>query len=383
MGLADKLKDVKVKSGPVWKGPEEDGITFSLLSRFLVCRERFRLLVVEGLRPADHFNHKLEYGNMWHLCEEVNEGRGAREGNKDWERALQVYSRELCKRYPTDQEQIDKWYNVCKVQFPIYLDYWSKHKESVERVLILREQVFCVPYALPSGRVVKLRGKWDGVDLVESGANKGLWNLEHKSKGDIDEARLQRQLTFDLQTMMYLTALHEVKNTIGPPLSKHVPDLSRPIRGVIYNAVRRPLSGGRGTIVQHKPTKKNPAGESKAAYYDRLRGIIDGSAGEDAPGPSYFFMRWKVTVTPEEVLRFRQTCLDPILEQLCDWWEWIAPLGRPIDPDGSRWGMRHWRHPFGVYNVLDEGGSSDLDEYLREGNLAGLTRTDNLFPELS
>ncbi len=33
---------------PVWKGPEVDGVTQSLLSRYLTCKERFRLLVIEG-----------------------------------------------------------------------------------------------------------------------------------------------------------------------------------------------------------------------------------------------------------------------------------------------------------------------------------------------
>ena len=36
-----------------------------------------------------------------------------------------------------------------------------------------------------------------------------------------------------------------------------------------------------------------------------------------------------------------------------------------------------------VYNVLDEGGSSDLDAYLESGSEAGLQRIENLFPELT
>ncbi len=78
MNLAEKLKEQKAKSqeskrgtGPLWKGPEVDGITFSLLSRFIACPERFRILVTEGLQPHDEFNHRIEYGNMWHTCEEA------------------------------------------------------------------------------------------------------------------------------------------------------------------------------------------------------------------------------------------------------------------------------------------------------------------------
>jgi hypothetical protein len=42
----------------------------------------------------------------------------------------------------------------------------------------------------------------------------------------------------------------------------------------------------------------------------------------------------------------------------------------------------HYRHPFGSVNWLDEGGASDLDEYLATGSEAGLQRIDDLFPEL-
>ena len=91
------------RTTPVWKGPEEEGVTQSLLSRFLVCRERFRLLVVEGLRPIDSFNHRIEYGQMWHLCEECSsQGLG-------WKNPLQEYAQSLCRTYPTSQEQIEHW----------------------------------------------------------------------------------------------------------------------------------------------------------------------------------------------------------------------------------------------------------------------------------
>ena len=92
----------------------------------------------------------------------------------------------------------------CRVQFPIYLRWWSKKKDEKGRVSLLQEQVFNVPYELPSGRVVYLRGKWDGIDLIKG----NVWLLEHKTKGDIDEHILNRNLSFDLQTMLYLVALH-------------------------------------------------------------------------------------------------------------------------------------------------------------------------------
>jgi len=160
MPLGDKLKpDSKkpiARTGPVWGGPEKDGITFSLLSRFLSCRERFRLLVVEGLRPIETFNHRIEYGQMWHVCEE------ALANEMPWGQLLTEYAQDLLKKYRLAQEQIDHWYNVCRVQFPIYADYWRSNSAG-DRTPLLAEQVFDIPYRLPSGRTVRLRGKWDPV----------------------------------------------------------------------------------------------------------------------------------------------------------------------------------------------------------------------------
>lgn len=357
---------------PLWQGPEKDGITFSMLSRFLVCRERFRVQYIEGLRPAKTFNHRIEFGQMWHTMEE------ALAAGRDTGEALRLYCEELCELYPMQREQIDHWYNVCKVTFPEYVKYWTQHPDVKARTPVLQEQVFDVPYQLPSGRIVRLRGKWDSVDLI---AGK-LWLMENKTKGDINEGQMVRQLTFDLQTMMYVTALKM-------PVIDGVPDeakkvlLKTPLGGVRYNVVRRPLSGGKGTIVRHKATKTKPE-ETKAHYYQRVKDIISG-AGEEAPGPEYFFMRWNVSVMPQDITGFRQRCLDPILEQLYEWYEALRfSAGTPFQEEYNchdNHGI-HWQHPFGVYNVLDEGGSTDLDDYLMTGNPTGLVRSDKLFEEL-
>ena len=350
----------------MWKGPEQDGITFSLLSRYLVCKERFRLLVVEGLRPKPEFNHRIEYGQMWHVCEETYAGRQGLTSVRD---ALKRYAQGLCKQYPLQQEQIQHWYNVCLVAFPIYVAHWAKHPDVKQRTPLLQEQVFDVPYTLPSGRVVRLRGKWDGVDLVGPKRDQGIYNQENKTKGDINEQQMQRQLQFDLQTMLYLVALVLHTYEHGP-LSKAADGV--PIRGVRYNVGRRPLSGGKGSIRRHQATKTK-AEETPEHFYSRLGDIIK----ED---PSHFFMRWEVEVTSQDIERFKREFLSPILEGLCDWWEKMQINKDPFDRY-SRAGW-HYRTPYGFYNVLAEGGSTELDEYLATGSTVGLEHTDKLFREL-
>lgn len=339
----------------VWKGPEADGITQSLLSRFLCCRERFRLLVVDGLRPAPQFNARIEYGSMWHICEEHISG--------DWQFALKTYCQKLMLEYVQQGAEVEKWYQVCKAQFPIYLKYWAKHDDVKNRKVLLPETSFRVPYELPSGRVVTLRGKWDSVDLIGKGKTAGIYLQENKTKGDINEQQLKTQLQFDLQVMVYLTALWEDESTV---------EKKYPVKGVRYNVVRRPLSGGVGSIRPHQATKTKAA-ETPAEYYARLSSIIQEQ-------PETFFMRWRAEILPEDIERFKQQFLTPILEQLWDWWEWITAA--PDDPWREDVQGRHYRFPYGVWNPMLEGRSSEVDEYLATGSTLGLVRSDRLFQEL-
>jgi hypothetical protein len=380
----------KMVRSPLWAGPcdsgPQGGITFSLLSRFLSCRERFRIAVIQGLRPVDSFNHRIAFGSMWHVCEEVLAKEVRVGGRKcDTERgiaALTSFASDLCRQYPMSQEQVDHWYNVVKVTFPLYVEYWSKHPDMIARRPLLSEQSFSVPYRLPSNRIVRLRGKWDSVDLVGEGKGSRVILQENKTKGDVREAQIRRQLRMDLQVMLYLVALQKVQEDKGRSLTTYGGAMrvlyETRIGGVRYNVVRRPLSGGKGSIVRHKPTKSNPDGESKEAFFLRLRDII-------AESPQDYFMRWDVGITPSDILKFRRECLDPILEQLCDWWDYVKAAaftdGNPFDPKCSGYRM-HWRHPYGVFDALNEGGSSDLDEYLETGSTVGLERASTLFPEL-
>lgn len=387
--LSQKTGIKKVDSGPIWKGPEKDGVTQSLISRFLSCRERFRILTIEGLKGEDRFSKALEYGNMWHLCEENLAD------HKDWKEPLTNYCASLCSKYQEDQFEIQKWFEVCKTQFPVYCEFWEKHGDVKNRTPILQEETFLIPYTLPSGRVVILRGKFDSVDLIGKGKSAGIYLQENKSKGDIDEEKIRRQMEsgFDLQTMMYMIALCE-----------YFKDCQTPIKGVRYNVVRRPLSGGKGTIKQGEGTKGSKC-NLKQCRDAPVRGCVKcggtGRFGRKPPEkiedffnrlkkdylekePEYFFMRWKIDISREDIDRFRRDSFDPILEQLCCWYDsLVIPSNlekrsiRIMEP-----ACLHYRFPSGVYNPVAEGRETEYDEYLRTGNTVGLQKVKTLFPEL-
>lgn len=365
LGKLAAKANVKERKGPLWLGPMDNsplgGVSQSFVNLFLVCRERFRLKMVEGMQPPERFSAPLNFGDLWHICEEHEQG--------DWETPLKAKAQVFCLKYPLQQEEVHKWWQVIKLLFPIYKEYWAKHqtKEKVEP--LMREQTFNVPYELPSGRVVYLRGKFDGVDLAGTGKDRGIYLFETKTKSDIEEAKITRTLKLDLQTMLYSIALRQGLqngNFCGTKIGGCSMD---EIKGVRYNCIRRPLSGGKGTIRPHQATKTKPA-ESNAEYFARLKGVIL----EDV---DTYFLRLKVEVFPSDIERFKKLCLNPILEQMCDWYEHVC--------QDDLWGNAnhiHYVSPFGIYNPLTEVGQTDMDELILNQSTVGLQKVNSLFPEL-
>lgn len=153
-----------------------------------------------------------------------------------------------------------------------------------------------------------------------------------------------------------------------------------PLAGVRYNVVRRPA---------HKTVES----ALKKLNDDRKANRV----GE-------WFARFNVEVSEADLLRFRRTCLDPLLENLLDDYEWwghafvnrnlrgavttvklpTEDLQYDYDVRARYWPqhrLRHFRTPY-HYDPIGEGGSGDVDDYLDTGNMAGLRKLTTLFPEL-
>jgi hypothetical protein len=110
-----------------------------------------------------------------------------------------------------------------------------------------------------------------------------------------------------------------------------------------------------------------------------------------------WFARWNVEVSQRDIDKFKRECLDPVLENLCDdyeWWHYVktrTPELSAFDMEEHRMASkgefkhhrrRHYRYPYGTYNPVAEGGFGDVDAYMDSGSTAGLHRAETLFPEL-
>lgn len=366
MGLNSTLRKRKRRNskGPLWKGPQVDGVTQSLIQDYIVDLERFRISSIEGLGVNEGFSHVIEYGNMFHLCIENQSG--------DWLGKLAKYCNGLCNRFPTSQADINKWYQICRLHFPIYVDHYKRVDKS--KKWIDHEKEFEINYELSSGRVVILRGKIDGV------FNKGRqrWNAERKIRGTIDELKTTNQMSMDLQCMTYGVCMQE---------------LGLPVKGVLYDVVKRPLSSGKGCIKPHaeriSKAKKTlgkvlKKAETPEEFYERLKVVIKENE-ED------FFQRWEVVFKKDVLEEFKRMFLNPVLENMCDDYEWWESCKlNSVDPFDYNERMlmfpehvrRHYVFPFGVYHALAQGRPTEFDEYLRSGSTVGLRRKGTMFPEL-
>lgn len=360
----------------VWAGPCSDssngGVTQSMLNFYLMDLERFRIRTIEGLREEPSFQHRLEYGNLWHICEECYAA------GRDYEKELEKYVRHLVATYRNSQQEILKWYNIVLVAFPQYVKKWGKEKGQKP---LLQEEVFHVPYKLPSGRSVWLRGKFDSVHVFP----KYLELQENKTPGDPDVEQIKRMLQFELQTMTYVVALKEFIDKVGVEEDKPKSISKLPIR-VKYNIARRPLSGGKHSIKQKK-------GQTETEFYKELGERIESDS-------SFFFIRFTSEISEHDIKRFQTTCLNPVLENLCDdyeWWDYTQRISTVKQHQGEllyHTGLRvnefpnhqrrHFIMPFGLYHPIAEGKGTYLDEYILSGgkSMRGLVVDTELFPEL-
>jgi len=358
--MAELSKKRGKNNEPLWD-LDRDGITYSMLSKFMVCPERFRLSSVEGWSETG-LQAAMEFGNAFHACLE-NPQHPPEKITRQYQQS-RIAAKAL---FPNQIQEFEVLMGMVEAMVHAYRDVY--HEDVDQKQFILHEEKFEIPhniqltvpcdcgevcldensenYGRPeihygvTHREVKLRGKIDAVFRKKDGS---LWIMETKTKSDIDVDGISRTLSQDLQTMMYVTALTHLKGeTVG---------------GVLYNVIRRPaLRQGKGeTLRDFIKRVKDTALEQRDRY----------------------FIRWPHTLEPGALERWQERTFNPILTQVVQWWDSIK--ANPFDPWGSPY---HYQRPFGVYDSLASGRRGDFFELLTSGSTSGLYRRSEVFPELA
>jgi hypothetical protein len=268
---------------------KRDGITQSLLSTFLECREKSRLFL-EGWSPKGPVSPALTYGSLIHsLLENVYADIGQRKIKSfPTSKTLEPYFQNVKKLWysenrnaSNDSRQLfEVSLSVARATLPTYFKKWWKQDTNKIKWEQL-EQEFTIPYILKDARSTSVRGKIDGVF-----SNPKLWCFEHKSKSMINESNLMDALPLDFQVHMYLWAIQK--------LYKKVPS------GVLYNIIR-------------KPGSERKVKESLIEYENRIKEDIESR-------PDFYFIRYEISITPREQVEFSKE-LELLITDFIDWIE--------------------------------------------------------------
>ena len=254
-----------------------DGITYSLLTSWLTCRQqcRFQLEGWRSIRPKEAMSFGSLFHGMLHILYDhfrigktptTMKGmlRSARGRVKPWI-ASYVEQESRTTSSPDFISMLERHAAVCEAILPIYLTQWEDDFRSREWLNL--ESEFDVVH--PGGTPYRLRGKRDGV--FRKTGKRGVWLLETKTKSRID-SDLVDALAVDAQNLFYMWA---TSLELG----------EMPI-GVDYNVVRR-------------PSIKQSASESAEEYAER-------AAVDMAARPETYFVRMEAAYDKADVLRFAE-----------------------------------------------------------------------------
>lgn len=330
------------KTGKKTKKPfrdiEVDGVTYSFLQKFTMCREQARLSYVEGLQTAGVID-SIEWGSAFHELLEH-----AAEGSPVQTRSLEQRLRKFITRRATEgklkSSEVQQIQALCDQVlhiFPIYYEYWKKRKgKEFTADFVCQEASFSVPHHININgeqRTILIRGRFDAIFRL----NGRLWLMENKTKSMIDEEGLTASLSKDMQTMLYC---HAIRQQYG-----ETP------KGVLYNVIRRPA---------HRYGQK----DTYESYLERMVKSVQKDQDK-------YFLRWEVTFGPDDLDAWVQKTLNPLLTQVILWWDEIKP--NPFNPWKNLDRIHHFENPEALYTKF---GRSEYFEYLTRGSTYGLRRRD-------
>jgi hypothetical protein len=174
----------------IWRGPEVDGITQSMISKFVQCPYRFYLYAILGLKDNSELHPNLIWGDVFH------KGLEHYIKTRNINNSVVAMHDYLATKYPQAPSTYDKTTKglLWKFSLSTYEGEWDT------------EIAFAIPVTLPSGRKVLVRGKKDAlcIDHPQYGRCLG----EHKCKGWIDPAQVRREIKQDRQLNVYMYLHH-------------------------------------------------------------------------------------------------------------------------------------------------------------------------------
>ncbi len=285
MGKIKKKIKKRIKE-KVWEPYSiERGVSQSMILRWMRCKQECKYYVEGWRKPG--LSVAPWFGDYWHDISRImydSFRKGEFKGAPDEEtrgKILSEASKTLMKTAkgcssPEAMQDAEIMCIWAEVLLPAYCEHWAD--DFKQGVWFGLESEFDVTW-----NGYRLKGRRDGLRWVKpkakgTGRKKGLWLLESKTKGRIEEGTLMDALDFDFQNEYYLTG-SEVELA-----GEHE------LKGVIYNIVRRP---------NQKVTKKD---KTLKDYGLRIAADIE-------KRPDHYFMRFECPYSKKERNRFKTELL--------------------------------------------------------------------------
>lgn len=240
-----------------------------------------------------------------------------------------------------ERDILDTLLAAARVTFPEYCKFWQDDDSHID--WIKRESQFDVPYDVmtPGGvRTIRLRGMRDGLFRLPGKNTLGVFETKNKSR--ISEGEIRDGLQSDMQTMFYMNATHLETGEIP--------------RLVVYNIIRREV--------------KKQTSETIKQFSTRLLADIK-------KRPKFYFIRFSVSVLPQELREFVQYNLNPLLNEFIWWWDNVKknPVGK-----GRFQSPYHYRNSNALQTKY---GKADVWPIIVHNNRRNFSIRSEPFPELA
>lgn len=286
----------------MWKGPEE-GLSQSLINRFLTCPFRFYIYAIKGLEDDRPYNINLIWGNAFHVgLEKIFEYYlkfRSDDTNPSSEALLYATPYIL-----EDLEKMSESTQIPSTVFHSIINMLAIYPLPQETGYIEPEQVFSFPVELPSGRIVTFRGKVDGLGPTTL--------IEHKCKGKFESLQTLKETPFDLQTNLYCWIMGRNK--------------------VIYDLIRIPEAQYTFPVC---PQREQPK--------DFIYRLFHNHKAKNFPirfYKRYWIDQLKVSLPQETIQENIEQTILPLAERIYDWYEYVTQPG--FDIENPKWYGSHF-----------------------------------------
>jgi hypothetical protein len=265
------IKRVSTLGFPKGYSVKSSGVSQTQCRNFMECRVKW-LLYINGMQPKEGIV-TTTFGEVFHFFLETMYKQMRNGGFNPQKVCVEDWLKQFRFEYEIGDEQSfeDAGASACSV-FLAYMKHYEGDLTNAKFVGVEDEVK-----TMKDGFFRKVKP-----DAVYEDTKKGLWYMEHKTRGRIDEENIDLTLSMDFQTLWTVTTLEQL--------------MKREFKGVLYNIIRSP---------QLRRGKE----ETRKDFVERI--YTDAMSR-----PEFYFIRREISYTKKDKERFNSTEANRLLTDM-------------------------------------------------------------------